>query len=356
MTAVTAAAPGKVILTGEHAVVYQRPALVAAIDLLLRVTITERSEAGVELRLTDLDHRETVHWDAICEYAGAVRERWRQYIDAPTPEAFARMQGDDPAHLVKVALGETARRMPQVSRLAVTVTVQSEQPIGAGFGSSAAVAAAVARACLAIHDIEVDDEMLYELALDVERRQHGTPSGVDPATVLRGGVVWAERDGDRLRYETVVSSAPMLGDIRVFDTGTPNESTGTVVDAVRDRREADPVAFREALDRIEGATHTLRSVLALKKRRPEATMRALRRVEAGLEALGVVPDPVQGLIRTIEEAGGAAKISGAGALSGSSAGSLLVYHPDPDAALWTELRSLREIDGRLGADGVRIEP
>ncbi|PSQ93191.1 MAG: GHMP kinase, partial [Proteobacteria bacterium SW_6_67_9] len=65
MNATTAVAPAKLILMGEHAVVYGRPALVAAIDLWLRVTITPRQADGIELQLAELNHRTTTDWASI---------------------------------------------------------------------------------------------------------------------------------------------------------------------------------------------------------------------------------------------------------------------------------------------------
>ena len=352
---VTATAPGKIIVAGEHAVVYQRPALVAAIDRWLRVTVAPRSAPEVALHLDDLDHRTTTDAPSIRHYADTVRARWEAYADDPTPETFARMQSDDPAHLVKVALGEAMRHLDATTAPPMTVTVQSEQPVGGGFGSSAAVAVAVVQAYLAAREATVDDDTLYDLALEVERRQHGTPSGVDPATVLRGGLVWAEDTGDGLTFESVTARSPVLDAIRIVDTGTPRESTGTVVDTVRARRASDPDAFQATLDRIEDATRRLRAVLSSDDPQPDATVRLLRDVEAGLEALGVVPAPVQQIVRTVEDHGGAAKISGAGALTGSSAGSLLVYHPNPGATAWNAVEHLPAIPAALGARGARVD-
>lgn len=355
MRTVTAVAPAKLIVMGEHAVVYQRPALTAAIDLWLRVTIAPRRKSGVGLHLVELDHREQTDWASIRAYTDTVRDRWRRYVDHPTPEAFAHMRGDDPAHLVKVALGEAARRRPGVDLPAMDVTVRTQQPIGAGFGSSAAVAVAVVQALLATQAVEMDDEALRELILDVERRQHGTPSGVDPATVLRGGLVWAERMNDALEYRSVTPRSPILDGFRVLHTGMPAESTGTVVDAVRALRADDVDSFRACLDRIETATRALRSLLAQDVEDSDETVHLVRQVESELEALGVVPEPVQSIIRSIEERGGAAKISGAGALSGSNAGPLLVYHPDPKFEVGTEFGSFTELDVQLGAKGAYIE-
>jgi mevalonate kinase len=351
MAVSTVVSPAKLILMGEHAVVYGRPALITSVDLWLQVRLETRSEPGIRLHLAEKDHRETTTWPDIRTYTDAVRERWERYVEAPGADSFADLRSDDPAHLVKVALGEAARRWDAIASPALDITVRSEQPIGAGFGSSAAVAAATVSALASVHDLDPSTDDLYPVVLDVERRQHGTPSGVDPATVLHGGLLWAETTGDELT-PTPLSSPSVPNTLRVFQSGTPNESTGTVVDAVRARHEDNPKAFRSTLDQMEAATRALRDEFTDGPASPSALRRALRQFEEGLEALGVVPPAVQELIQSIENKGGAAKISGAGALTGSGAGCLLVYHPDPNAALWGDLHDLSELNVRLGVEGV----
>ncbi len=68
------------------------------------------------------------------------------------------------------------------------------------------------------------------------------------------------------------------------------------------------------------------------------------------------------LIREIEREGGAAKISGAGALAshptepGGGAGCILVFHPDLELLEeWSLLSGLRRYDVSLGAPGLRLE-
>ena len=344
--------PAKLILMGEHAVVYGRPALIATIDLWLQVRMETRPESGVHLDLVEMGHRETTGWSDLRAYAKDVRQRWKAFVEAPGTRSFADVTGDDPAHLVKVALGEAARRWEEVASLALTVTVRSEQPIGAGFGSSAALGAATVRALASLRGMAPSPEDLYALVLDIERRQHGTPSGIDPAAVLHGGLLWAEPTDDGLDSASLPPPPLPSDTLRVFQTGTPNESTGTVVDAVRSQRDANPEAFYALLDRMEVATRTVRDALTDDAPSPATLRRTIRQFEEGLEAMGVVPHAVQELVRSIENNGGAAKISGAGALTGPGAGPLLVYHPDPDAALWDDLKHLSELDVRLGVEGV----
>lgn len=347
-------APGKLILMGEHAAVYQRPALIAAVDLWMRVEIRPKEGAGVALSLPELEHREQTDWAEVLAYTKRVRERWHRYDEQPDAQGFAHMRGDDPAHLVKVALGETAAFLDLDDPPPVRVEVQSEQPIGAGFGSSAAVAVATVQAFLAVQGVEVEDDTLYRLALEVERRQHGAPSGIDPATVLHGGLLWAEKVEDTLRFQSVAPRSPLLRQFSVYHTGTPNESTGTVVDAVRDWGAKQAGAFASVLDDMEAATRGLRAVLSSADEQPDRTIALIRAFEQGLETMGVVPEPVQRLIRAVEARGGAAKISGAGALSGTGAGSLLAYHPDPDA-LDSILGHLPSYAVQLGVEGARRE-
>ncbi len=355
MASIAVSAPGKLILMGEHAVVYGRPALVAALDLRLTVRIAPRSDTAVRLDLPGLGHLEETSWEALRAYARSVQESWQAYSRDPAPERFRAVQREDPAHVVKVALGESALGEDLLAGLALRV--ESDLPIGSGFGSSAATAVAVIAGALAFRGEPLDLHRIEELALEVERRQHGLPSGVDSTTVLLGGLLWARKlQTGGLEVERLAIISPLLRRLRVYDTGTPAESTGAVVAAVRARRDRDPAAHERLLDRIEGATRGFRAQLEQPAEDAAVTVGLIRECQACLEELGVVPGPVRALVRQIEAEGGAAKVSGAGSLSGPGAGSVLVYHPETERiAAWPFLQSLSFHSVRLGADGLRRE-
>ncbi len=358
----TASAPGKTILMGEHAAVYGRPALVAAVDRRLTVELRETGGGDVRLELPEVGVSESVSWEAIFDYARAARRRWREYDARPGPETFRRLRGDDPAHLVKVALGEAAERFGALSGDAdppgIELRLASEIPIGAGFGSSAAAAVAIVGVVSRWRAGEPQVDEIERLALEVERRQHGAPSGIDTATVIRGGLVWAVRDASGgVAVAPVAAGSPELGRIRVFNSGTPAESTGAVVSAVRARRDADRERFERLLERMEASTRELRRRL---ESGGETLVAPIRDFETCLEEAGVVPPRIRETVREVEARGGAAKISGAGALTGRGAGSLLVYHPeDGEIDGWQSdesfLNALARLDVRLGAEGVRVE-
>jgi mevalonate kinase len=361
---VEVSAPGKLILMGEHAAVYGRPALVAAIDLRLtaRLFPLPSEEIGeVRLDLPGLGHREDTSWSALRAYARAARERWTRYAERPAPAAFREVRGEDPAHVVKIALGEAAEALfDQTGGLGgARLQIESGLPVGSGFGSSAATATAVVAAVLAFAapGEAPDPERIARLALEVERRQHGLPSGVDGATVLQGGVLWARRrESGELEAERIEVRSGLLGRLRVYDTGTPAEPTGAVVAAVRALSERDPGRHERTLDRMEAATRALRTELERASGDPDQPLHLIREHEACLEDLSVVPGEVRALVRRVEAAGGAAKISGAGSLAGPGAGSLLVYHPDPErVARWEFLRPFPFHPVHLGAPGFHRE-
>lgn len=355
-------APGKTILMGEHAAVYGHPALVAAIDRRLEVTLTAMPEPGVWLDLPPIGVRQGCSWSSLSAHAQGAAQAWESYRRSPSPETFRHVRGDDPAHLVKVALGETAGRLAAhgvtvgEGAPGLRVQVESDIPLGAGFGSSAAVAAALAVAVAAWHGVELDAPTLEQLTLDIERRQHGMPSGIDSTTVLHGGLVWVERHGEEsktLRVEPVASLPTWLEGIRVFHSGLPAQSTGEVVAAVRHLRQQDRRLFDEAMGAMVSATQELRRGLMTMD--ASSLIRLLRQFQGGLERLGVVPPEIQRVVRQVEELGGAAKISGAGALRGPGAGSLLVFHPEvPELATWPCLDALEPLDIALGAPGVGL--
>ncbi len=344
---------------GEHAVVYGRPALVAAVDLRLAVQLSDLPSAAptrIRLELPDLGFLAGTSWKTIRDYARRARENWESYAERPSPEGFRVLRGDDPLHVVKAALGEAIESLGEEAPMAGHLRITSNLPIGSGFGSSAATAAGVIAAYLAWRSAPLDPERIERLALDVERRQHGLPSGVDTAAVVRGGFLWVRKTGEGLETETLEPRSPLLSRLRVYDTGAPPEPTGAVVAVVRSLRDRERNRHDRLLDRIEEATWGLRAELEREEEDAARVRELIRECEACLEELGVVPEPVRELVRKIEAAGGAAKISGAGSLAGPGAGSLLVYDSDAERISgWPFLSPFTAYPVHLGAAGLRLE-
>ena len=204
---------------GEHAVVYGRPAIAAALDLRLTVHLTPLPRAGGDADPSRPPRPRPRRGDHLGRGArlrpcrpgtlGGLRRE-------PRPERFATVRGEDPAHLVKVALGEAAEELgEETPPPGLRLRVLSGLPVGSGFGSSAATATAVVAAlrppARRLLRTRPTCATIERIVFEAERRQHGLPSGIDGATVLHGGLLWARRlPAGGLEIEPVTLALPLL--------------------------------------------------------------------------------------------------------------------------------------------------
>ena len=356
--------PGKVILMGEHAAVYGRPAVVAAVDLRLEVEACVGSVAGlggggVHLDLPDIGVAEEHSWPEVEEFANRARRRWRAFRAGEEPFRASR----DRSGLVRIAVGEAmvsqaAVASERLRERTLELRLRSAIPVGGGLGSSAAAAVGVVAAVRAVAagvGLRGPTELaaIEAAALEVERRQHGFPSGIDSGTVLRGGVLFV-RGGEReLQFDDLPRPGWLLNGLSIIDSGTPDQTTGAVVTTVRRRYEQDPDGVAGVLDRIGTATEAFREALIAD--RESQALAAIAAGHCGLVDLGVVPPAIARRIRRIEAADGAAKISGAGALEGESAGALICMFGGGQSETIEGSSDLARVDAPIGADGLRFE-
>jgi len=354
--------PGKVILMGEHAAVYGRPAVVAAVDLRLTVEACVGSVAGaggVHLDLPDIRVAEEHSWPEVEEFANRGRRQWGAFRAGQEPFRASR----DRSGLVRIAVGEAMASLAAASSAplrerTLELRLRSAIPVGGGLGSSAAAAVGVVAAVRAVAagvGLRGPTELaaIEAAALEVERRQHGFPSGIDSGAVLRGGVLFV-RGGEReLRFDDLPRPGWLRNGLSIVDSGTPGQTTGAVVTTVRKFYGEDPDGVAEVLDRIGAAAEAFREAL-VSDRETEASA-AIRAGHRSLVVLGVVPSAIAERVARVEAAGGAAKISGAGALEGESAGALICMLGGRDSGTIEGLSDLAPVDASIGADGLRFE-
>ena len=212
---IEATAPAKVILFGEHAVVYGRPALAAPVThLRARATIEATGGPGVRLVAPDLG-RET-------------------RLETARP--------DNPlAATVRIVERHAGRTAPP----GTTISVTSAIPIASGLGSGAAIAVAVIRVLSLYMDLGLPREAVSALAYEVERLHHGTPSGVDNTVIAFEQPVYFIRRQPENVIEPFVPARPLR--LVIGDTGV-RSATKHVVGDVRGRWTADRVAYETIFD------------------------------------------------------------------------------------------------------------
>ncbi len=336
---IRARAPAKAILSGEHAVVYGAPALALAVGRYARVELSATRAAGIELRLTDLGIRCFTTPAQLLDNHHHCQQRYQQFLSGRCSIAEVLPA---PESLVLFAVAELLRAF-EVQPPAVRIDVQSEIAIGSGMGSSAATVAALLTALAAHLQLNLSRQQVFELTHRIEGLQHGYSSGLDPAACCHGGVVRF----DRGRISQPLLNHSLTQGWALLDSGRPEVSTGVCSEQVRKAFGESDIwsefgAVTEALDR------------ALQCNEPANIATQIRRNHRLLCRIGVVPTAVQQLISHLERQGAAAKVSGAGAVRGETAGLVLVYHPQLSPALSHSRKYLLQ-PLKIDQEGARIE-
>ena len=190
---------GKLILCGEHAVVYGHPAIAVPVDLHTTVEVEPRDG------LLEIEH-----------------DLWSPRQEALLEEALERLFPDG-AHRVKV---------------------ESELPVGVGLGSSAALSVAACRAA------GLEGELLLSRAMELENVFHGDSSGLDVAVAFRNETLWY------VKGKPLKPIPSPRGAIVVLDSGTAGD-TRALVEAVAARKDQ----LEDVLEDIGALVHAARAVL-----------------------------------------------------------------------------------------------
>lgn len=303
MSSVKATAPGKLILSGEHSVVYGAPALALAVDKQVVAQYGATNNPSLTIS-SDLFPSKALDLPDLSRLPESLDKRFQAYISGQF--SIADVLGED-IDLLFYVYAQTAKDF------AGEVSIHSELPLGAGMGSSAAVIAAVLKLSEFLADSESSADEFMNKVRFCERLQHGRGSVLDAAAVTFGGLV-------KVQSENVEPLSTLIGEGWYhLNTGTPRCTTGATVDYVRQ-------SFSDSSIWSEFATITEKLSASLSD--PQSVLESVRQNQRLLQAIGVVPESVKHIVQVIENMGGAAKISGAGAYCGDCGGQLLVYLPD----------------------------
>jgi mevalonate kinase len=268
----TAVGWGKIILLGEHAVVYGYPALAAALDRGVTIDAVPTTKGGLRLVIPE----------------------WNVTVKADDDSSVARC-------LCAVADALSLGR-PQLSLVG-----DAQIPHGAGLGSSAALAVAIARALLSASKKPADPATLAHAAGASETIIHGKPSGVDVALAITGGLGVFRRSTGLSPLKRADGSVPSLR-VLVGPSGQPR-STGTMVKRVAEATGERPADKR--LSELGGLCDT--GTAALLANDLPGLGAAMNRAHAVLGDLGVSTPVLDGLCtKAIELGAYGAKLTGAG--------------------------------------------
>ena len=276
----TAYAPGKVILFGEHAVVYGRPAIAVPVTQVRACAVVESAPSGQGLWIRALDlgieHR----------LGGAIAV-------------------DHPAYPLEATVRNSLRRLGMEAVPDLTLTVSSTVPMARGLGSGAALAAAVVRALSQHFGCQLTAVEVSELVYQTEVIYHGTPSGIDNTVIAYEQPVYFVK-GQLI--EVLDVGRPFW--LAIGDTGIASPTRIAVGD-VRQGWQQDPVRYEALFDGIGAIARRARQ--ALVQGEIDTLGPLMNENQELLEALGVSSPELEALIRAARQAGAlGAKLCGAG--------------------------------------------
>lgn len=209
-------APAKIILFGEHAVVYGQPAIAVPVGGLRAIASIEPNSEGFCVLLADTGQmlRETALEETLEDSFSTVIRLAVQALNTPLPY--------------------------------VTITLRSDIPMASGLGSGAAVSTALARAIASASGQLLSPTTLNDLIFEVEKLHHGTPSGIDNTVIVYEQPVYFVRNQpiERLRIGQpfhlligdtgkIALTRHSVGDVRMLYEKNP-EDTEPILNTIGD--------------------------------------------------------------------------------------------------------------------------
>lgn len=275
----TGCAPGKVILLGEHAVVYGRPAIAVPVwQSSATCTIAELAPgSGCTIVAGDLGQQ-----FALAEMKAGVENPFG---------LVARLT------LVRLQLPPNPDW-----RIELTSTI----PIASGLGSGAALSAALVRALFAKAGQQAAPAVVSELVYESERYFHGTPSGIDNTVIAYGKAVWFVKGAPPEPFTPV---QPFT--LAIADSGIASPTKETVGD-VRQAWQQQPEKYEAIFDEIRQITEQAREVIE-QTADWEKLGKLFTQNQLLLTKLGVSSPALEKLLHAARAAGArGAKLSGGG--------------------------------------------
>lgn len=319
---ITVSAPGKLMLFGEHAVVYDRPCLVTAVDQRMRATVEILETSDFILNAPDVNVR---------NYKKSINNIGKGEI----PKG---------AMFVEIAVKNFKARYGL--KKGMRITTKSEFSSLFGFGSSSASTVCVLKALAELMNKKLSDKQLFDLAYKTVLDIQGKGSGFDIAAAVYGGTLYFFTGGKTIK-PLPVKTLPLL----VGYSGIKAD-TVTLMNQVKEKSEKYPKVITGIYNAIEQLIPLAQKALM---KNDWQTVGELMNLNQGyLSSLGVSTQKLEDLIYAIRDNGGyGAKLSGAG-------GGDCIVGLAPESKVAAIKKTIKAAGGEFlsiatNAEGARIE-
>lgn len=284
---------GKVILFGEHAVVYGVQAIAGAIPKAMRARATLKPSG----------------------------EQGRR-VSIPAWSIDLDLHGSRSADLVNQTFEFICSELA-VSNKSFDLLIEPSIPHAAGLGASAAVAVASIKAIAHCFGISIDNPRVNEIAYGCEKLAHGSPSGLDNTLATYGGLMTFQRDeAMQVHFEPIQSqqAIPLL----VALSGKKGFTAETVA-RVRQARDAEPAKYKAIFAEVSALTS--RALGYIERGQVSELALLFNENQVCLQDIGVSCVEIDNAIAIAMRAGASgAKLTGSG-----DGGAVLIYTEQREA-------------------------
>lgn len=205
---VLSSAPGKIILFGEHSVVYGEPAIAAAVDKRVYVKIKESVNGKTILKSPSLN--------------------FEAELDSAAKKYYLKKGKPGIIRYILEILFQYHDHTP------IEITLNSNIPIGSGLGSSAAVTVATLAALFKYHSIGFSRKTLAQKAHNIEETVQGIASPLDTLICTYGGIIYLSRSRNTQSLRINFNTPFIIG------YSSKHGNTGKIVKDVRNLKNNNP--------------------------------------------------------------------------------------------------------------------
>ena len=273
-------APGKLMLFGEHAVVYERPCLVTAVDQRISVGLKKRDDEKICLNAPDINIK--------------------NFLISPKD-----LKGPQPKEIsfVLTAVKKFFEKYKTKSGLEIKTKSQFSKQFG--LGSSSAVTVSTIKGLAELFGIQINKKELFGLAYKTVLDIQGVGSGFDVASAAYGGILYF-LTGGKIIEEIKVDKLPIIVGYTGIKADTP-----TLIKMVSNKLSQEPRKINKIFDEIEKIVNLAK--IEIENQRWEKVGKLMNQNQELLRELGVSSKELENLIRASLKAGAfGAKLSGAG--------------------------------------------
>lgn len=299
---IKAFAPGKIILFGEHTVVYKKPAIAVAIDRGVNVELIPRNDDNITVKLDLIDYYKK---------SQLVNKKLNYKIDSQK-----KMITDYIYEVINLFEFEKGFEL----------TVDIKMYLGAGLGSSAAVTVSTLKAVSLYVNKQIDKKTIAQTAREIEIKIQGAASPIDTSMSTYGGIIFIDENSKlnridfNMKLPLIVSNCEISG------------NTGKLVESVRLKYEKYPTIVGNIFKAMEQIA--IDAKVALEKGNSELIGDLMNINQGLLDAIGVNTIELSDMVYKAREYGAkGSKLTGSG-----GGGCIIAYTPENSDEIYKQLR------------------